>query len=300
MNKRILISLLVLLALAMRGQEAKDIGVQTFTYRDTLQLDFYSLSENTEKNRTLIVLVHGGGFSGGTRDGFQEKAFCESMARKGFAVASISYRLTRKSEKFGCDCPAGLKLETFVKASEDLSDAVGFLIDSEQFRFDRESVILAGSSAGAETVLSTAFMAKHYAFRHIVDRKYAGVVSLAGALIDANYITRENVLPVMMFHGAKDELVPFESDAHHFCDAEAPGYLILDGSRTIAKRLYDLQSTYILVTDPDGGHDIAGRSLGQTDLIANFIEDLVIDHKFVQQELPWTDPETTTPTGNRP
>jgi acetyl esterase/lipase len=96
---------------------SEKVNRSTFVYRDTLKLDFYSLNRSFSENRPLIILVHGGGFSSGKRDGADEAEFSRKMARKGYAVASISYRLTRKGESFGCDCPAQTKIGTFVKAS---------------------------------------------------------------------------------------------------------------------------------------------------------------------------------------
>ena len=254
---------------------------QTFIYKDTLALDFYLL-KGSPKNVPLLVLVHGGGFYMGQRDGLVETAFCREMAQKGFAVASISYRLTRKEEKFGCDCPAEKKVETFVMAAEDLSDAVHFMDNNEDLNYDREKVVLIGSSAGAETVLHAAFMNAHHDFRHIPRREYIGVVSFAGALMHADYITSDNARPVLMFHGEMDRLVPFFTDAHHYCEYGDDGYLILDGSSTIADRLTELGMSYVLAYDPEGTHDWADIPYRYTDLLENFIQKIVLEGKMEQ------------------
>jgi hypothetical protein len=49
----------------------------------------------------LVIFVHGGGFSGGTRDGGY--AFCKYMAQNGYAAATITYTLYMKNKKFSCD-----------------------------------------------------------------------------------------------------------------------------------------------------------------------------------------------------
>ena len=140
------------------GQIYADLVKSTHTYSDSLKLDFYSAKEN-EKDaaRPLIILVHGGGFSGGKRDNPLEVQFSQAMAAKGYAVASISYTLTRKGKStgFGCNCPSSEKIETFKQTTEDILKATKFLIAESKFAFDRSKIVLAGSSAGAEGPQST-------------------------------------------------------------------------------------------------------------------------------------------------
>ncbi len=49
----------------------------------------------------------------------------------------------------------------------------------------------------------------------------------AGAVVNANYITKDNAIPAVLFHGTEDDLVPFGTAPHHFCDPSKPGYIIL-------------------------------------------------------------------------
>ncbi len=258
---------------------------QTLIYKDTLALDFYEAVSQNPKQVPLIILVHGGGFSGGTRDGESEVGFCNTLAEMGYSVASISYRLTRKGGSFGCDCPAETKIETFVKASEDLADAVNFLIAQERLSFDRDKLILAGSSAGAETVLNTVFMKDHYAFRHIKTAEFSGVISFAGSVVNTSYITSENEIPTLLVHGMKDRIVPFATDPHRFCSTNEVGFLMLGGSESIANRLETLNTSYILAFDPEGNHDWAGFAYEKTELVHDFIEGLVLKSDLVQKKI---------------
>jgi len=274
---------LILLALTInvaRAQEEMPLLKTTHIYKDTLGLDYYTVetkeaaSTDSTVKKPLVVLLHGGGFYGGVRDGAGEEKFAREMAGKGIDVASISYRLTRKGTGFGCDCPAQDKITTFLKATEDLMAAVDFLEENPEFEFDREHIFLVGSSAGAETVLTAAYMTDHYEFKTIEPRKFAGVIALAGAVIDSDYITPENTIPAVLVHGEKDDLVPFGTAPHHYCKTSDPGYLMLDGSETIAKRLEALGTSYILAEDPEGNHDWANEGYELTDLIGQFIENV--------------------------
>ena len=270
------------------GQAYADLVKSTHTYSDTLQLDFYIAKANKEEaTRPLIILVHGGGFSGGKRDNPQETAFSQTMAAKGYAVASISYNLTRagKPTGFGCACPASEKMETFKQTTADILKAIAYLKSKPEFKFDADKIILAGSSAGAEGILNTAYMAFHPDFKDLGDYpKVAAVISFAGAVVDARYITKDNAIPGFFIHGDADTLVPYDSKPHHFCATNTPGFLILDGDATIADKLQRLGASYTLLTAPGGNHDWAGIGYAYTDEIAAFINAVVNQEQLIQNE----------------
>ncbi|MGO4913705.1 alpha/beta hydrolase [Leeuwenhoekiella sp. W20_SRS_FM14] len=268
------------------GQIYADLVKSTHTYSDSLKLDFYTAKEN-EKDaaRPLIVLVHGGGFSGGQRDNPLEVKFAQTMAAKGYAVASISYTLTRKGKAtgFGCACPASEKMETFKQTTADILKAISYLKTNTEFSFDTQKIILAGSSAGAEGILNTAYMANHPEFKSLGDfPRIAAVVSLAGAVVDARYITKYNAVPGIFIHGDADNLVPYNSQPHHFCSAETPGFLPLDGDAFIAERLKHLDASYSLLTAEGGNHDWANLGYAFTNEIAQFLNDVIIKGEKIQ------------------
>ncbi|RXG18273.1 acetyl esterase/lipase [Leeuwenhoekiella aestuarii] len=268
------------------GQVYADLVKSTHTYTDTLKLDFYTAQENkADVSRPLIILVHGGGFSGGKRDNPEETKFSETMASKGYAVASISYHLTRKGKPtgFGCDCPAAEKMETFKQTTADILDALRYLESNSDFSFDHNKIILAGSSAGAEGILNTAYMAQHPDFKNLGDYpKIAAVISFAGAVVDARYITVENAIPGFFIHGDADNLVPYSSAPHHFCPYLSAGFLPLDGDAFIAAKLKELDASYSLLTAPGGNHDWAGIGYKYTDEIAAFINAVVNQTQLIQ------------------
>ncbi|MCI4669503.1 MAG: alpha/beta hydrolase [Bacteroidia bacterium] len=265
------------------------VAVSTHLYSvkegDSLMLDLYQAEGDSLSEKPLLIWVHGGGFYEGTRDNPKEVRLMKAFARKGYIAASISYRLLKKGteEKFGCDCPAEDKIMIFREAARDLLDAGDFLLEKQkELGINPKRIILGGSSAGAETVLSAAFM-KDFLFPErssLPKIEFSAVISLAGALADVRYLTGENAVPTVMFHGTDDDLVPYGTAPHHYCNPEEAGYLWLDGSKTIAEKLTELQESFLLYTVRGEKHDIAQIPFEQLDLIFGFLKDVVIDRKY--------------------
>ena len=293
-NKKFFLFILVFVCLNINAQERfletvfKDVGVETFSYHPNLELDVYTPLNDTQTNRPLILLVHGGGFSGGKRDNPLERSFSKDMARRGYIVASMSYRLTRKGKGFGCDCPESEKRDTFLNASQDVYRATEFLIEhSVSLGIDPKKIILVGSSAGAEAVLNAAFMQNDPEYSAILEAplQFSGVISFAGAMLTASEITVENAVPSLFFHGKKDRLVPYKTAAHHYCDPNAKGYILLDGSKTIAKKLWKLKVPTQLAKDPKGNHDWANIAYKSTDRISKFIWTTIIKGEKIRKRV---------------
>ncbi|MEL7586423.1 MAG: carboxylesterase family protein [Prolixibacteraceae bacterium] len=245
---------------------ADSVITETYSYakknNQQLDLDIYLPAGDQETSRPVFLYVHGGGFSGGARDEAGVVEFCKKVARRGYVAVSISYRLTRKgtASGFGCDCSAEEKLATFAAAVEDLHDATSFLIEhQEKFSIDPRQMILAGSSAGAETVLDGVYDQPYLSAAGI--KPYAGVVSMAGAIPDTARVTEETAIPSLFFHGTCDNLVPYGKASHRYCKPDQPGYLILNGGQVIAEKLRLLGKPYWLHTTCGGNHSLAGSPM---------------------------------------
>jgi acetyl esterase/lipase len=242
--------------------------VETFSYSikngKDLELDIYSPFEDMEGNRATIIYVHGGGFQSGSRADKNNITFCKNLAELGYVSVSISYRLTRKDQPrgFGCDCPASKKLKTFAATVEDIQDATYFLIQNrESFGIDPQKIILSGSSAGAEAILNAGYQPPMCYDLPSGPVSYAGLISMAGAIPDTSIIYKETAIPSMFFHGTCDNLVPYASAPHHYCEKDKKGYLILHGSYTLAQKLQGLEVPYWLHTTCGGTHELAGKPM---------------------------------------
>ena len=130
--------LALLAGVSVRGAQAPAaVEMRTLTYatRDgvELKLDLYLPGEPIRRPIPVIVFLHGGGWSGGTRTTGPD--FGRYFARDGFAMASIEYRLTPSI--------------TFPANVEDVRTAVRWLkANAAAHALDAERICLWGTSAG--------------------------------------------------------------------------------------------------------------------------------------------------------
>lgn len=246
------------------------VQMETFTYAqkpdEQLGLDIYTPQNDAEKLRPLLLYVHGGGFSGGQRNGERADRFFRQLAQKGYVVATMSYTLTMKGQSFSCDQPTPNKINTFRVAGNDIARATQFLNrQSKQLGIDSTKIVLAGSSAGAEAVLHAAYWpeTRQAEEQSLLSEKfrYAGVISMAGALVSLDWVTAETAIPTQFFHGTCDNLVPYGEAAHHYCSVDEPGYMPLYGAEAISDKLRELGKSFYLYTVCRGRHEWAGRPL---------------------------------------
>lgn len=147
---------------------------------EDLFLDLYKpVNQLTE--RPLMVLVHGGGFVNGSRQDASIVKLADSLASRGFVVASIDYRKgfhhRNVSGSLGCvlfqtitglaltscEYPADSSevIRALYRANQDAKAAVRFLRNrSVMDSSSKENVFLGGESAGAISAMQMAFWDK--------------------------------------------------------------------------------------------------------------------------------------------
>lgn len=264
------------------------VSKRTYTFKKyenkKLKLDFYK-PKNLKDNFPLIIFVHGGGFSGGKRDDKDIVNFAEFLVKKGYAVASVSYRLTMQKLGFGCNTKVKDKIDAFYNASQDISFAVNYILKHQRrFKINASKIILVGSSAGAEAILHLAY---NYDNKILpIDFKFAGIVSMAGALTSMDNINFKTVIPMQFFHGTDDQLVPYNFAPHHYCNKNDVGYLPLYGAKAIANQLKLLNKSYYLYSIKNGNHSWNGRPLNECKKeILDFLYYDVLSNKNRQIEI---------------
>lgn len=192
-----------------------------------LYLDIYEPVGDTLSRRPIIVFQFGGGFTIGWRSEPDIPGFCQYFAKCGYVVASIDYRIGLNP------VDTGSTIRAYYRGVQDERSALRFLCDSAaQFRFDTSSIFLTGTSAGCFCGLANSYttdadrpQSSYGTFLEPDDLgcmdcsgnnnfgkripHIKGIINQWGAILDTNYITAAENVPVISFHGDQDILVPY-------------------------------------------------------------------------------------------
>jgi len=168
--------------------------------------------------RPALILIHGGGFVGGTRFNARLVELCERMARRGYTCVSIDYRLEGDAPVVGAPfLPIQASVEAaggtpqraaaIAAAGEDSWAAYEWLVSNAgSLGIDMARIGVGGSSAGAFTSLIDAYVldeigvAPANAYRAVFEMW--GGLGASVALIDATDA------PLLITHGSLDTTVP--------------------------------------------------------------------------------------------
>gem|GEM_PF-308277 len=236
-----------------------------------LKLDIYYPKADVFKSRPLVMLIHGGAFYIGSKESACEQTLASSLAKCGYLVASIDYRLGFKLT------PSEIELSAY-RAVQDAHAALRFLShNAKGLGIDPNQVYVGGTSAGAVASLNVAFMnnderparilaeSKSGVLANIEDsgNKYKetfeikAVANLWGAVADLNILDSDEKISVLSIHGTADEVVPFEND-YPFRNSLMVNRLIMDkmyGSKSIHDRLKIMGNRTRLVALDGLGHE---------------------------------------------
>lgn len=247
-----------------------------------LKLDVYYPKTDVFKDRPLVMLIHGGAFYIGSRESAAEVSLATSLAKRGYLVASIDYRLGFKLT------PGDLEMSAY-RAVQDAHAALRFLAyNAKGLGIDPGQVYVGGTSAGAVASLNVAFMKNDERPAGILAAEKEGrvtkieesgnkytdrfqikaVANMWGAVSDLNIVDPDEKISVLSIHGTADEIVPYEYD-HPFKNALLVNRLLMDkmyGSKPIHDRLQILGTRNRLVSLPGLGHEpelVGSKKLNQ-------------------------------------
>ena len=178
-------------------------AIDRFTQQPvTLLLDVYEPRGDTATARAAIVLVHGGGFTGGNKSVAAMRRTATDLARAGYVVASIDYRLAPSASQ--------VTAAVIRDAAHDMKAALRWLRrHATTWRIDTGRIAGMGSSAGAFTALDAAYDADEgNSGNPGFDSSQRCVVDLWGALSELASIDLGEA-PLFIVHGTADPVVPF-------------------------------------------------------------------------------------------
>jgi acetyl esterase/lipase len=249
---------------------------QTYIYKEVgntvLKLDVWYPS-HIKHAYPLVFFAHGGGWISGFRNQPNNISWCKFLASKGFATASIDYRLAIRN--------------SMDNILADYTDALNFVKgNAEELRINRDNIVLMGLSAGGHLAL---LYASYYTFmnhetkmkgvkgvsvyyspsdlRDIFAKeqkslfaRFATVAtlkgmpnSMPGLYYDYSPIEwiSERMVPTLVVHGKKDMVVPYTSSinlARKLKSKKVPYKFLLhkEGGHGFETQLKDFQTIRIL------------------------------------------------------
>lgn len=194
---------------------------------EELLLDLYSPGNiDTATKRPLMIFIHGGGFQSNTKSGAFPNLICNGLAKRGYMVATIDYRLGIAKTKTDTDYA-----EAMLRAVQDAKAAVRFFRKyADKYRIDPTQIFVMGSSAGAKTAMHLAYLDQEELPKEVDQNKWgnmegnsgnpgysskvSAVVNCWGAMIDYRWIKQGDV-PLFNIAGTADKTVPFDSSFHY-------------------------------------------------------------------------------------
>jgi acetyl esterase/lipase len=183
----------------------------------TLRLDLYEPPGDAAPARPAVVVIHGGGFTGGNKSDPQMVALANVFARRGFVAISIAYRLAPPNTP--------ITPQVVQDAMEDGKAAVRWLrANAATLRLDTDRIATCGTSAGAYTALAMAYVpGEGNSGNPGWPSHHHAVIDLWGALQDATVIDRGEP-PVCIVHGTNDTTVPYARALQIVQRAQAIGH----------------------------------------------------------------------------
>ena len=253
-------------ALVALTVSAAEIVKKTYTFATAqgqdLLLDYYSASD---EEQPCLIFVFGGAFLTGSRAEPEQVPVYEYFVEQGWKVAAIDYRLGLKPLVDEPDVDRNILdirrmlIDAVEVATEDLLSATAYLVrNAKSLAINPKQIIVLGSSAGAITACQAEYAISNnweVARRLPADFNYAGIISMAGAIMESSRSLKwaKEPCPIMMFHGNSDTNVPYEKisllGARMF------------GSKAIAESLEEAGAAYWFYAANNVGHSLSWKPM---------------------------------------
>jgi acetyl esterase/lipase len=257
----LLISLCLLLALPGAAGAAGRVEVRKGVVYDTarvgapaagsaqLLLDLYRPARKAKSARAVVVLIHGGGFRGGSRTDPSIVRVARAFAERGVVAASIDYRLlgqapvpSRRVAPLAADMPKVPIFGAMTAAVDDTLAATDYLrARANKLGIDIRRLGLIGSSAGAITADHVGYVLDDHGVK---GPKVRFVASLWGGIFapgGAKQLERGEAA-LFAVHGDADPTVP----------------VVLDDQLVARARRQQVRNEYHRIQGGGHGYDATG------------------------------------------
>lgn len=253
-----------------------------------LNYSFVAPAKDTLKYRPFVLMVHEGAFLFG--DLGNELGKARLLARKGYAAASINYRLgfNGGSQSNACGGNNLEVVQAVYRAVQDTYVALHYFAGkADEFGIDPGQIVLAGSSAGAITISALAYMTEQD-----FEALQPGIVKTLGRLdpdpkggqfkikallsslgygvFKSSYLTTKNAKPTIFFQRTGDNVLPFQKGTFLSC----PFYLSSEGAKPVSDQLKKLKVPFELNFETAIGHQLSYPQDYITDRYAQFLKRL--------------------------
>lgn len=264
--------------------------------QQSLELDIYEPTGDQASLRPLLLLQHGGSFMFGDKAAPDITALAEPLAKMGYVVASVEYRLGMEGMPFpGPD--SSTASEAVWRAVADYKAAVRWFYkdaatNGNTYRIDTNYIFIGGVSAGAVSAVHFAYLDQDSEIPSFIDTTKTGlggglegssgnlgystrvraVVSVCGMLADTAWMHTGDE-PIVSLHGTEDDVVPYGTDV--ISVAQFFPIFEVDGSHTVHQRADQVGIDNCLYTHYGAGHTPHVGSQAYTDttlaVITNFL-----------------------------
>lgn len=233
----------------------------------SLLMDVYSPDDQSA--HPLVLLIHGGAFLYGDKNEVTD--MCKYFVERGFTAVTIDYRLGWNFGTNNCDGNMETLKVAVYRGLQDTHASLRFLAaNAVTYKIDTSKVFIGGVSSGSVLALQTAYLDKADVdkFFPFFDRQLGnsnqsgnnltetfsikGVINMWGGVFDLGIMSSKEIIPVISFHGNKDNTVPYNEGTYGGC----PNYLKVFGSQAIHNLLSNRNNASVLHTAINGGHGV--------------------------------------------
>lgn len=222
-----------------RGESPDTLPATTYmdlSYGDdpSQKMDVY-LPENRNENTRLLVIIHGGGWSGGDKSDFSSYITEFQRRLPGYAFANLNYRLVTTTGNY------------FPTQENDVNAAIQYLKGNTAAYNISENFVYLGISAGAHLA-----MLQGYKHNDVLQPK--GIISFFGPVdLQRLYVESDSSIPYVLKTIMNSTLesnpdIFFQSSPINFIKEGSASTLILHGD---ADEIVPVEQAYMLQTKLD-------------------------------------------------